>query len=218
MGIREEEEKLFAELKSADPQIITDGVVDEEEYLAAKPRILYLMKEVNGGSGWDLREFLRDEGGRSHTWNTVARWTEAILALDEEKPWSYWANDHEKRRETMLKKICTVNLKKTSGGGSSRMESICEAAMANSRFLRRQLSLYQADIIVCCGTASVYGAACCREELHWKPTSRGIWYAMDGRTAVIEFYHPAAHVRQCLLHYGLVDAVREIRRTEKLWT
>ena len=32
-----------------------------------------LLKEVNGGEDWDLREFLR-EGGRKQTWDNVTRW------------------------------------------------------------------------------------------------------------------------------------------------
>lgn len=36
------------------------------------------MKEVNGGKDWDLRKFLYD-GGRSQTWDNIARWTQDNL-------------------------------------------------------------------------------------------------------------------------------------------
>jgi hypothetical protein len=41
------------------PGLIRDGVVNPEQYLNSKIKILYLLKEVNGGSDWDLRDFLR---------------------------------------------------------------------------------------------------------------------------------------------------------------
>ena len=41
-------------------------------------------------------------------------------------------------------------------------------------------------------------------------TSRGIWYFVDNGMVVISFTHPEARVKDCFLHYALVDAVREI--------
>lgn len=211
MGITTEENKLFLEIKKLNPDIIDDGVADEEEYLTAKYKIMYVLKEVNGGRGWSLREFIR-EGGRAQTWDNIARWTEAILSLDEEKPWSYWENECETRRKTILKKICAINLKKTSGGHTSHTEEVYQAALDNSDILRKQLLLYHPDIIICCGTEKAFVDACYKNrEPDWKMTSRGIWYFVDEGTVVISFAHPEARVKDCFLHYALVDAVKEIQ-------
>ena len=45
----------------------------------------------------------------------------------------------------------------------------------------------------------------------WKMTTRGIWYVKEpnGRI-VIAYSHPEARVKDCILYYGLIDAVREI--------
>ncbi len=80
MGIKEKQDELFAELKNINPNIIPDGGVDEEEYLKAAYKILYVLKEVNGGKNWSLVDFLR-EGGRPQSWNNISCWTEAILNL-----------------------------------------------------------------------------------------------------------------------------------------
>ena len=213
----EAEEELFAALKAVNPDTVEDGIVDEAEYLSAKIKIVYLMKEVNGGSAWSLREFLREEAGCATAWNPIARWTEGILSLEEEKDWNeYWMREEETRREKMLKKIGVVNLKKTSGGGSSDRKAIYEAAKENRNFLQHQLELYKPQIIICCGTAQIF-ADIFLPGREWECTSRGIWYYVWGGTAIIEFYHPGAHVLHCLLHYGLLDAVREIQKTEGLW-
>ncbi len=215
-SIAEEENKLFAELRINNPDIVDDGVASEEDYLSAKYKIMYVLKEVNGGKSWSLREFVRD-GGRPQTWDNIARWTEAIFDLDTEKPWSYWENDNEDRRKKILKTICAVNVKKTSGGHTSHADEIYQAAIDNSAILQKQLSLYNPDIIICCGTEKAFVDACYKnQEPDWKMTSRGIWYFVDNDTVVISFAHPEARVKDCFLHYALVDAVKEIRSVVNL--
>lgn len=211
MYITEAENRLFEEMRAANPEIIDDGVADEKEYLSAKYKIMYVLKEVNGGKSWSLREFIR-EGGRAQTWDNIAQWTEAILDLDSEKAWDYWEDQREARRKKILKKICAVNVKKTSGGHTSHADEIYQSAMENSFILQRQLKLYHPDLIICCGTEKAFVDACYKnQELDWKMTSRGIWYFVDNGTVVISFAHPEARVKDCFLHYALVDAVREIR-------
>lgn len=51
MSIKEEEKVLFDKLRDSNPIIVEDGIVDEAEYLASRYKILYVMKEVNGGEG-----------------------------------------------------------------------------------------------------------------------------------------------------------------------
>lgn len=89
MTIKEKEDIMFAELKLKNPAIIDDGLADENSYLSAPLKIVYVLKEVNGGTDWSLREYLA-AGGRAQTWNNIARWTEAIFKIDKELPWSYW--------------------------------------------------------------------------------------------------------------------------------
>ena len=43
-GIAEEENRLFAELRFDNPDIIDDGVDSEEDYLSAKYKIMYLKR------------------------------------------------------------------------------------------------------------------------------------------------------------------------------
>ena len=88
MDIKEKEKEIFDKLRKIDPSIVEDGIVNEEEYLTSKYKIVYIMKEVNGGSGWNLKDFL-SEGGRSQTWDNVARWTEGVLNLNQEYDWAY---------------------------------------------------------------------------------------------------------------------------------
>lgn len=66
MSIKEREELLFQKLREKDPDIVADGVICEQEFLNARYKIVYILKEVNGGKSWDLRDFVY-EGGRPQT-------------------------------------------------------------------------------------------------------------------------------------------------------
>ena len=96
MGIELEEERIFERLRRETPDIVADGVVDETEFLAARYRIVYILKEANGGKGWDLRDFVYD-GGRPQTWDNLARWTEGILSWEKDHPWEEMEQENEAR-------------------------------------------------------------------------------------------------------------------------
>lgn len=135
MTIKEKEEILFDKLKTENLAIVTDGIVDENQYLSSKYKILYVMKEVNGEGLLNLKEFLYD-GGRSQTWDNVARWTQGIINLDREYSWKELSKNNEERRKTYLKKIGSINLKKTSGGYTSNIKEISKAAWENREILK----------------------------------------------------------------------------------
>lgn len=209
MSIREQEDALFEVMKAVDSKIVTDGVVEENAYLSAKYKIVFVLKEVNGGEGWDLREFLRC-GGRSQTWDNVARWTEGILNLEQNIHWEDLEQNNEERRKVYLKKICALNLKKAAGSYTADHKSVSLAAQTDRNYLKQQFSFYDADLVICCGTERpflecIYGDS----DIEWKRTSRGIWYTATDRI-IISFAHPASRTKDCFLYYALIDAVREI--------
>ncbi len=214
MNITEQQKILFDKLRQFDPSVIMDGVPDEVQYISAAYRIMYVLKEVNGGSGWSLCDHLRS-GGRDQehdaTWDNIARWTEGILKLPDEIPWSELEKDCWNRREKMLPKICAVNVKKTSGSYISNEREIYTAALKNSDILEKQLKIYAPDIVICCGTEGAFVDACFHgKKIGWQMTTRGVWYFQNGNMTVISFAHPAARVKDCYLYYALIDAVREI--------
>ena len=210
MDIREQENQLFAALRENHPSVVIDGVVSEKAYRECSCKILYVLKEVNGGQGWDLRDYLY-QGGRPQTWDNIARWTEAILNLDQHFQWQYMMENTRQRREQYLKKIAVLNLKKEPGSHTANQQEVALSAVRNSTLIQNQVALYEPDMIICCGTASDFCGICYpHTEFNWKMTSRGIWYLQKGSKLLIAYSHPAARISDCILHYALVDAVREI--------
>ncbi len=219
MGITEAEEALFERWSEGrDNFFVKDGVVDAPAFEMTSPSVLFLLKEVNDpgpdGGGWDLREFLRD-GARAATWNNVCRWLRGINNLPRDTPWAELANVTAADRSETLANIGAMNLKKSPGGHTIVVSSFWQAATEDAPFLREQFSLYSADLVICCGSV-VSGAfdAFMKPESasEWKATTRGIEFLeYTSGKYVIDYSHPEARVSPNLLHYGLVDAVRELR-------
>lgn len=210
MDIKKKEKEIFDKLRKIDPSIVEDGIVSEEEYLDSKYKILYIMKEVNGGAGWNLKSFLYN-GGRSQTCDNVARWTEGLLNINQEYNWSYLEENNENRRKYYLKKIGVINLKKTSGGYTSNYKEISMAAFENRNLIKTQVDLYNPDIIICCGTADDFVKNYFDSKfVNWNMTKRGIQYIKCNNKIIVSFAHPEARIRDAYLYYSLIDGVREI--------
>jgi len=207
----QQENSFLDEWALSEPNFIRDGIVNPKEYWKEKVKILFLLKEVNGGKDWDLREFLR-EGGRKQTWNNVSRWIIGINNIGRDISWEELENITDIQRKEALQQIAVVNVKKVSGGHTSVKEQISKAADINSERLHKQIDMYQPDIVICGGTDGAYFNSITEyKNPDWKQTKHGIWYVVEpnGRI-IISYSHPAARVKDCLLYYGLVDAVREI--------
>ena len=217
-NLNEQENDLFKEWKhdlgQQGESFVCDGAVCGETYQSTTPRFLFLLKEVNDpeGGNWDLREFLR-KGGQGQTWNNVTRWTRGILALPERLAWQELENIDPEARIEALKKIAAVNIKKIPGGGAADLGGLYDFAHANDGFLRRQLDLYRPHLIVGCGadvTRVFFDAVYPDTDTRWRRSLRGQWYReFDGATYV-DYYHPNYPIPANLLHYGLIDSLREL--------
>lgn len=203
------ENRLLDEWASSISGFIRDGCANSNNYVNAPVKLLFVLKEVNGGQDWDLREFM-NYGCRPQTWNVIARWIEGIFNIDHDYSWDEMQNDNDRRRKLYIPQVSAVNVKKTSGGNVANSDLIQNSVENNKDHLRQQLQLYQADIIILCGTEKQYQTAI-RNKPNWKMTSRGIWYYIDDNNSiVISFSHPEARTKECFLYYGLIDAVKEI--------
>lgn len=127
---------------------IKDGIVDPENY--EFPHILFVLRDMNCKEECDLCKSLRETGEGWQTWNNIARWTMALLDGDEEYPRSM---PKEKRIE-QLKRVAVLNLKKEGGGSRSKGDELIAATKQYGKFIKKEISLCDPDIIICCGLSS----------------------------------------------------------------
>lgn len=215
MKIREIEDKLFKEWSAVCPGVVSDGIVDEDEYNKAKVKVLFLLKEVNDPKGgeWDLRDFLKN-GGRSQTWDNITRWLIGINNLPDHIPWNDLETITRFQRRSYLKQIIAMNLKKSPGHHTTDNIALTSEAMSDTERLNHQFALYEPDLIICCGSIVEELAHRLLNGLkkpNWKQSSRGVWYhEKESGKFVISYAHPEARVANNLLYYGLIDSLREI--------
>lgn len=211
--IRESEDVLFQEWRSARAGFVADGAADQAVYAASGKRLLFMLKEVNDpdGGSWDLREYMR-EGARSQTWNNITRWIEGIRNLSTEMPWhTLELVDHDRRMKA-LRSVAAVNIKKSPGGHTSDPSKLAIIANQDRAFLNRQVAIYDADLVICCGVSDTFHwLVDFSSPPKWKRTSRGIaFHEYKPQKYVVAYAHPEARVAACILYYGLIDAIREI--------
>lgn len=216
--IRKQEELLFAEW-SREGRIVNfakDGVVSERLYKASAAKLLFVLKETNNTKpAFDLREFL-SQGGHEPTWGNVARWITGIRNLQTDITWKNIEVLTPEQRMQAFSSVAAINMKKLPGGHTTDAKLFRKTVARDKDFIRRQIDLYDADLVILCGSVVAQGFEVVYDPDiagRWQTTSRGIPFIeyRPGKFAV-SYAHPEARVQNCLLFYGLVDAVREIER------
>ncbi|WP_143557818.1 hypothetical protein [Solemya velum gill symbiont] len=102
---------------------------------------------------------------------------EIVRRLRQDMNWAELETIDNDRRVTTLSLIAAVNLKKSPGGHTTDPVELIKIADEDRDYLNRQFTLYQPDLIICCGTSdtfhdlvSTYG------KPNWKQTQRGVWF------------------------------------------
>ena len=211
MNITKKEDNLFVDWnKKYKDAFVKDGVPCPEEYENAKIKITYILKDPNKFDvdgieyGRDMRRWIYEDAaeGQGITWNNITRWTKAILDVDcMDYPHLITSDD----RYMWLRKISFMNLKKANGVTRANPNEIKNYAANDADLIIKQLSIYQPDIIICCGLELVGNILhdvvfMHNEEDTWREdycnTYPGCYYfytqipGKKKKTAVLNCYHP----------------------------
>jgi len=129
-----------------DPKTLCkDGIIDS---YTLKPKILFILKEVNQFPGGDLRALFKERP--YGIGKTLARWTAGILKGFP--VYSDIKNLDENALKDYLSKVAVINLKKISGREQSDDSIINAYAHQDRELLLEQIDSINADIIVACST------------------------------------------------------------------
>lgn len=199
--IKEKEQVLFALWRRERnySTFMSDGLFDEEGWIAQDVKILYVLKEANWvGGDTDLCEYLLSEPSPStywRTWNNIARWTQAIREGGDYKRIISKAD-----KTACLKTIAALNIKKIGGDAEADDEEIKAFGISDAEFLNTQIELYQPDIIICCGRGNGKNADILHDYVlprvsEWKPPI-GVYnyylctFETGKEIPVVSFRHP----------------------------
>lgn len=140
--------KLWYDDKGIDHRrICKDGIIDFERFQKCKIKVLYILREVDGWEGGDLREMLLD-GPKYQMWHTIARWSAGILSDFPE----FDKIDNYQTMTEAIQKISAINIKKTSGGSIHDPTVLNAYCHMDQILLKEQIDNIDPDYIICCGT------------------------------------------------------------------
>lgn len=220
--MKEQEKELFAKWKGTEKEgwkrkkFIPDGIVDAQSYIDSKIKVLYILKEANGGDDWVLTDFLK-AGGRASTWNNVTRWQYGITNIDKDISWGEIENISNETRKSQLKNIAIMNLKKESGGAKAVSKQIWDYALEDKDLLKEQIQIYSPDVIICCGTGDIVKKLELIEKFNkWEKSSYDVTYYQSKDKIIIDYYHPAYYGKSPKkLFYPLYKTIKEIFKKTK---
>lgn len=217
--MKEKEKILFSKWKEERQKFVPDGVVDELKYNSSKKKVLYILKEVNGGkdrnSNWDLRLFLK-KGGRKQTWNNIALWQYGINNLNQTFNWNELKSKIKDKsfRKEQIESIAAINLKKEPGGHTANSKLIRDYLRKDKELLIEQISIYKPELIICCGTGNLVQEHGLVEIFtKWKISSYGIpFFITKEKSIIINYCHPEARIDNNFKFFPLIETLREIER------
>ena len=217
--IKQQEEALFAKWKGAQTNWVKDGAVNPEAYAISNPKVLYILKEANGGkekqwAGGDLRDLL-NKPTRWQTWNNVARWQYAIAHLEKSIDWKEVDYISKSKRTELLNNISVINLKKVPGSKQSNMNEIKSFAQKDIAFIKAQIAIYKPNIVICGGTGNIVKELKIMGSFSkWNTSKRGIEYCNLNQTIILNFKHPGVYSAKKKLFWDVVHTLREVQQKE----
>lgn len=146
---------------------IYDGVVDAAGYLAAKPKVLWILKEPYDdfdeagnpqGGGWTMfkdpapGKTLAQSVNANAALRNVAYASAAILNGVESYSELPWITDKPLIYETALRRVAYCNVGKMPGETTTSGVHLSKLYQEWKDILFRQIDLYDPDVIIVCGT------------------------------------------------------------------
>ena len=198
--------ELFAEWKKRTGEeaerMCLDGIVCEENYESANPKLLFVAKEPNNpeGIGFDFRKWWQEEVKYAFS-KRLCQWAYGV--------WNGFPSlsefDAKADELEVMRSISFMNLKKVGGTGSADPEKIRSITARDKDLLRRQIKIIDPDVIIGgVGDSSLWSLLF--PGIAFQNCGFDIPVARVGRVRVIDFYHPSYPVPRAM-SYSLLGRV-----------
>ncbi|MAU14646.1 MAG: hypothetical protein CMH46_03800 [Muricauda sp.] len=208
--------QLFDEWENEVPEyegkFIKDGINNEDLYLKAKTKILFLTKEPNNPKqeAGDFREWWKE--GLKYTFShRLAEWSYGILNdfPEYEQMW----HDKEGFKNAIFH-VAFMNVKKIGGKGQSNYTEMEKHLLQNKKWLLKQIEIINPEIIIT-GLTWKKLRNLLFDTVEWKSSGYNIAIGRYENSKVIDFYHPSAR-NAAAASYSLLGNVISSKKFEEL--
>ncbi len=149
-------DRVLKSIREHDPKTVADGAVVPEEYVRAKPRLLWILRETNGGGDWDLRKFLANDEvlfSYPHWHATFGALAKISFGLLHDSPAELIAQMDAKDAVEALRSVAVINVNKRGGESRVDWDTFPDEVREFSTFVDEQVDALAPDIILAAGTA-----------------------------------------------------------------
>ncbi len=178
------------EFKEEGKRFLIDGIMNFENWLIAKPKILFLLKENRAAEDdWEPSDGINTQANKFSL--NVARWTQIIREL-------YCNPDANPSFDDIIlpvsfNDIAIIEVKKLNEGkGKSSTSNLRKYARMDRILIQQQMELINPEIIICGNTCDLYGDIIYGDE-EWEKLISFPYYACykHRNRLVIDLYHPS---------------------------
>lgn len=188
---------MFRGGKGKDDNYVWREPGDENNlWLNAPKRILFLLKDTNGNPNDDNREFYPGGNGKIDLANrNIAYWFYGLLNFNEEKDAPDFdsldfKNDVYPTFDSMP--YAFVNCKKESGGSTISDGVLREHIELYTKYIKEEIEILDPDIIVCGGGSSIIKNFVIKKiYTDVDPINNWIYYDKKNNKVIIDSYHPS---------------------------
>lgn len=207
-AVKIEDQKIksqIVKLATEDKEPIGDGIINYEQYLKSNLKILWLLKEPydtenDGKGGWSMADllgeadvyekFFNQKKTRSKkTWYPIIYTSFGILnnykCYDDIE-----FIDKDPTMVSVLKQIAFININKLASTSTTNMNKLRKLFQRNSEILKRQIDLYNPDIIIGCKTLDIYFNLLELGNAELQKSQAGTKYYVKNNKLYIDAYHP----------------------------
>jgi hypothetical protein len=163
-----------------------DGILVEELWKQAIPKIAFLLKESNDdfcdirGKSWGHP----GEGNSRLFWRNLRMWTYMATEILNGRVCTFERTIAEK--EKPLEEVAYINVKKKAESKPISYDPDIQRHLDEDwEFLNRQIEIIAPDIVFCCGTFKYL-----RRKIELEQINQRVYHR--GHLLVVDFYHPSA--------------------------
>ena len=193
-------------------KFIQDGINNEDLYLKAATKVLFLTKEPNNPNqeAGNFREWWKE--GLKYTFShRLAEWSYGILNdfPEYEQMW------HDKEGfNNAIFHIAFMNIKKNGGKGLSNYTEMEKHLLQNKVRLLKQIEIIEPDVIIT-GLTWKKLRNQLFDKVSWKHSGYNITIGRYHTAKIIDFYHPSAR-NAAAASYSLLENVMKSNSFKEL--
>ena len=199
-------DRVLKSIKEHDQKTVADGPIVPEEYARANPRLLWILRETNGGGDWDLRKFLandRELFSYPHWSATFGALAKISFGLLHDSPADLIAQMDAKDAVEALRSVAVINVNKRGGERRVDWDTFPDEAREFSPFVDQQVDALAPDIILAAGTADHLPAKYNTVAAELRQSTIGATRLESG-TYLVKCYHTA---QTTITHHALYNQI-----------